>query len=302
MMISEASRIQARRSAAFELTPSCLMSIHPDQVMLARRGRTSIGGMIGSLRVIGACLAIAGVVVISSCGDDDSDDGNDSAASVNLVDASTLDGHSFVATDVEGQELVPDTELTLTFEDGRLAVIAGCNTMVGGYTISDDVLVVDKLAQTQMACDPELHAQDEWVAVLFRGGPTLTRAVGTLTVASDDVTVTFDEQSDPPADALDGSVWRIVSLDGPDGSLTAPDGASLAYADGLVSISTGCNSGSAEVEVTDDAITFGPMALTRMACDGDVMEFETALSSAIQSWARASTATVTASTRTCRAR
>ena len=44
-----------------------------------------------------------------------------------------------------------------------------------------------------MACDPELHAQDEWVAVLFHGGPTLTRAVGTLTVASDDVTVTFDE-------------------------------------------------------------------------------------------------------------
>ena len=166
---------------------------------------------------------------------------------------------------------------TLTFEGGRLAVIAGCNTMMGGYTISDDVLVVDTLAQTQMACDPERHAQDEWVAVLFRGGPTLTRAVGTLTVASDEVTVTFDEQSDPPADSLDGSVWKIVSLDGPAGSLTAPDGAYIAYADGRVSISTGCNSGSAEVEVTDDTITFGPMALTRMACDGDVMEFETAV-------------------------
>ncbi len=55
---------------------------------------------------------------------------------------------------------------------------------------------------------------------------------------------------------------------------TAPH---LAYADGRVSISTGCNSGSAEVEVTDDTITFGPMALTRMACEGDVMEFETAV-------------------------
>ncbi len=214
--------------------------------------------------------------MISSCGDD-SDDGNDSAGTVNLVDEETLDGHTFVATDVEGQELVPETELTLTFEDGRLAVIAGCNTMMGGYVLSDDVLVVDTLAQTQMACDPERHAQDEWVAVLFRGGPTLTRAVGTLTVASDEVTVTFDEQSDPPADSLDGSVWKIVSLDGPAGSLTAPDGAYLAYADGRVSISTGCNSGSAEVEVADDTITFGPMALTRMACEGDVMEFENAV-------------------------
>jgi len=232
--------------------------------------------MTGNLRALGACLAIAGVVVISSCGDD-SDDGNESAGTVNLVDEETLDGHTFVATDVEGQELVPETELTLTFEDGRLAVIAGCNTMMGGYVLTDDVLVVDTLAQTQMACDPERHAQDEWVAVLFRGGPTLTRAVGTLTVASDEVTVTFEEQSEPPADSLDGSIWKIVSLDGPAGSLTAPDGAHLAYADGRVSISTGCNSGSAEVEVADDTITFGPMALTRMACEGDVMEFENAV-------------------------
>ena len=44
-----------------------------------------------------------------------------------------------------------------------------------------------------------------------------------------------------------------------------------------MSISTGCNSGSAEVTVTDDAVTFGPMALTRMACEGDVMEFENAV-------------------------
>ena len=168
-------------------------TIHPDEVMLGRCGHTSIGHMTGTLRVLGACLAITGVILISSCGDD-SDDGNDSADTVNLVDEETLDGHTFVATDVEGQELVPETEMTLTFEDGRLSVIAGCNTMAGGYVLSDDVLVVDTLAQTQMACDPELHAQDEWVAVLFRGGPTLTRAVGTLTVASDDVTVTFEEQ------------------------------------------------------------------------------------------------------------
>ena len=58
---------------------------------------------------------------------------------------------------------------------------------------------------------------------------------------------------------------------------TAPEGAYLAYADGRVAVSTGCNSGSAEVEITDDTITFGPMALTRMACVGDVMAFETAL-------------------------
>ncbi len=223
--------------------------------------------------------------MISGCGDsDDSDESGDSGANPTLADSGdepsdnpTLDGHTFVATDVVGQTLVPDTELTMTFEDGRLAVLAGCNTMMGGYLIPDDVLIVDTLAQTQMACEPERHAQDEWVALLIRNGPTLTRAVGTLTLASEDVTVTFDEQSDPPADSLDGAAWGMVTLDGPGGSLTAPEGAYLAYADGRIAISTGCNSGSADVEVADDVITVGPMALTRMACVGDVMEFETAV-------------------------
>ena len=148
-------------------------------------------------------MLIASVVVISGCGDsdDDSDESGDSGANPTLADSSddasdnpTLDGHTFVATEVVGQTLVPETELTITFEDGRLAALAGCNTMMGGYLIPDDVLIVDTLAQTQMACEPERHAQDEWVAMLLRNGPTLTRAIGTLTLASEDVTVTFDEQ------------------------------------------------------------------------------------------------------------
>jgi heat shock protein HslJ len=235
--------------------------------------------MIGTLRVVGACLAIGGVVVISGCGDDsdDPDDVGDNPTVGDSSDSPTLDGHTFVASEVDGQTLVPETELTITFEDGRLAVIAGCNTMVGAYSMSGDVLVVDALAQTLMACEPERQTQDEWVSALVSGGPTLTRAAGTLTLASDDVTVTFDEQSDPPADPLDGSAWRVVSLDGSDFSFAVPEGAYLAYADGRVAVSTGCNSGSAEVEITEDTITFGPMALTRMACVGDVMAFETAL-------------------------
>jgi heat shock protein HslJ len=216
--------------------------------------------------------------MISGCGDsDDTGDVGDAGDAGDVSDNPTLDGHTFVATDVEGQELVPDTEFTLTFEDGRLAALAGCNTMMGGYIIPDDILIVDRLAQTQMACEPERMAQDEWVMLLLRNGPTLTRAVGTLTLASEDVTVTFDERSDPPADPLDGSAWGVVSLDGPGGSFDAPEGAYLAYAEGRVAVSTGCNNGSAEVEITDDTVTFGPMALTRMACDGEVAEFETAL-------------------------
>ena len=69
-----------------------------------------------------------------------------------------------------------------------------------------------------------------------------------------------------------------MSLDGPAGQPSPPRTVPrLPYVDGRLSIAPGCNSGSAEVEVVDDTVTFGPMALTRMACEGDVMEFEIAV-------------------------
>ena len=39
-------------------------------------------------------------------------------------------------------------------------------------------------------------------------------------------------------------------------------------------VDTGCNTGSSTVEVTDTTITFGPLALTRMACDEELTRLE----------------------------
>jgi heat shock protein HslJ len=50
--------------------------------------------------------------------------------------------------------------------------------------------------------------------------------------------------------------------------------ATLTITDGQAQISTGCNTGSASVEITDTTMTFGPMALTRMACDDDRTRLE----------------------------
>jgi heat shock protein HslJ len=50
--------------------------------------------------------------------------------------------------------------------------------------------------------------------------------------------------------------------------------ASLTITDGQAAIQTGCNSGSTSVEITDTTMTFGPVALTMMACADDLMALE----------------------------
>ena len=57
----------------------------------------------------------------------------------------------------------------------------------------------------------------------------------------------------------------------------AADGASMAFHEYTVEVFTGCNRGSGGVEVTDSTVTFGPIAITLMACEGAAGEFEAAL-------------------------
>jgi len=217
-------------------------------------------------------MAAALLMVAASCGDDDD-------ASGDPVTAESLDGKTFLSTDVTGQTLVADTRITLRFEGTNISAIAGCNTMTGGYTIDGDVLKVGALAQTRMACEEDLMAQDAWIAELLTGSPKTTLADDVLTLATDATTVKFgDRESVANGSALDGSAWTIVSLESGGTTTPAPENAYLSYDDGHVFVSTGCNRGIADFEVGDGTVTIGTnMAMTRKACEPDLMTWEESL-------------------------
>ena len=86
---------------------------------------------------------------------------------------------------------------------------------------------------------------------------------------------------EPAASAgLDSSAWTIVSV----GPVTlAPDaGASLSVEPGgRVSGETGCNRYTGDVSVDGAALTFGPLATTRMACEPPLMDQERAVLDAL---------------------
>ena len=148
-------------------------------------------------RIAAAAAVPVFLLALAGCGDDDGDDvaetgagagtGGDAGAPVTEAD---LDGRTFVSSEVEGETLVDDTEITLTFEDGQLGVNAGCNGMSTAYTVSEGSLEVEgPFAQTQMACPGDLPGQDEWVAEFLESSPTLALDGDQLTLANDDITI-----------------------------------------------------------------------------------------------------------------
>ncbi|MGD2253300.1 MAG: META domain-containing protein [Anaerolineales bacterium] len=82
-----------------------------------------------------------------------------------------LDGTGWELTLLNGEALVPDTQITLRFEGGDLHGSAGCNTYGGGYTLAQDgSLQVGPMAITEMYCmDPEGVMDQEYAYMQLLG-------------------------------------------------------------------------------------------------------------------------------------
>lgn len=132
-----------------------------------------------------ALMALAGTAM--ACGSDSS-----SGMPTTTED---LVGKTFVSTGVDGESFVAESELRITFEEGNMSAIAGCNTLFGGFTLENGNLSAPVLASTQMACADELMRQDEWITELLSGSPSVTLSDGELTIASDSSTVTLVENT-----------------------------------------------------------------------------------------------------------
>jgi heat shock protein HslJ len=187
-----------------------------------------------------------------------------------------LEGRTFLATDAFGRALVPGSEVRISFADGQIGASGGCNSMGGPYTIDGDHLVVRQLAMTEMACEPRLMDQDAWLASLLDGA-TIRLDGDTLTLSNDGAALTLvdREVADPDRPLVD-TRWIVDGLVTGDAVSSVPVGvvAALTFSADRVEVEAGCNRGGGAVSVTEATMTFGPIALTKMACEGGAMQVE----------------------------
>ena len=174
--------------------------------------------------------------------------------------------------------LVAGTRIRLSFRSGELGVNAGCNSIGGSYRIEGGRLIVDAMGMTEMGCDPDRHAQDEWLAEFLSSRPTVTLVANDLTLqgATTSIRLLDTEVAEPDLNLV-GPTWTVEALLTGDAVASAPGDATATFvflADGTVDVSPGCNRGSGTWKLEGSGIAITDVALTRMACDGPAGELE----------------------------
>lgn len=217
-----------------------------------------------------ACLSLA----LVGCGDKDAgaaQGGNQPGAT-----QQPLGDITYVVTGITekgaARPVAKDSEIRLEFLDGRLVVNAGCNTMSGNYVQDGSKLTVDPMAATQMACPPELMAQDDWLGKLFATPVKFTGAKEATLTSGEVVLKLADRRTVSPDRPLVGTAWTLNGLVSKDGVSSVPGEVTATLQigkDGVASVNDSCNQGSGATTVAGDKITWAPRSLTRMACRGE---------------------------------
>lgn len=242
-----------------------------------RSTRATAATLLGAMAVLAA-------LALSACGSDSDGaktsttkaDGATTTTTKAAADDIELDGKTFTSTSVLGHDLVDGTEITITFDKGSISVNAGCNSMNSEYEVADGTLSwTGTPMATMMGCEDDRQAQDQWITKLLTDGVEVALEDDLLTLTSGDVAIGLA----PPADApLEGTTWLLESTLLGSSASSIPAGVeqpTLTFNDdGTVEVFAGCNRGSTTVQISEDTITFGPIAMTKMFCEGPAGELE----------------------------
>lgn len=174
---------------------------------------------------------------------------------------------------------------SIRFDDDGAGGTAFCNHYGGTYTLGDDgAITIEPGAMTEMACEePLMSLESAFIAAL--GEVTSYRFDGDALVLAGDVELRFDaEQPTPlvgPTWAIDGLVDRQVAT-----SVLAGTDPHIVFGQDGAEGDAGCNTFIAQYTVDGQALSFGPIEATEMACqEPGVMDQEAAILRALSSTA-----------------
>lgn len=187
------------------------------------------------------------------------------------------------------RRLAEGSELRLWFDDGTLALNAGCNHLRGDYRLADGRLEVGPIGGTEMGCSPELMAQDQWLIRFFADPVEVALDEDVLALTSGTTVFTLRDRTTASPDVpLVGTSWTLTTLIDGDTARSVPDGLDAGLEidkEGRLHVDTGCNGGSGPVDVLPDpegdpsrgTLAIGPVAVTRKGCAEEVMSVERAM-------------------------
>jgi heat shock protein HslJ len=234
-------------------------------------------------RALTPVLLLTATVTLVACGDTSSPGSPDGSSPLDLVGLTYVG--SAVTVDGAPYPLVKGSTIRLTFSDGSIGASAGCNQLGGDASWDDGMLKAPNLFMTEMGCSAPLMRQDTWLADFLSSEPTLTQDADTLTLTSDGTVITLtDEEVAVPDVALTGTKWQLDTIITGETASSVPAGVVstlMLGEDGRAQVRPGCNTGNGAFTVAGPVITFDPIALTAMACEGARTQVETTVMSVL---------------------
>lgn len=134
-----------------------------------------------------------------------------------------------------------------------------------------------------MGCEEALMRQDVWLTEFLGTAPRIALRGDELTLAGDGATIRMRERAPTGPRPIAGTRWRLTTIGDRGGTASSvPAGVDaptlLIAKDGEVELFAGCNHGGGHAQVREDGfVVFGPLALTRKACEGDAAQVEAAV-------------------------
>jgi len=84
---------------------------------------------------------------------------------------------------IDGKQPISDAA-DMTFENGKIGVVVGCNRMGGPWRVADNRLVAGPLSQTEMACPLPAWDQEKAVGALLAATPRMVMEEDRMTLQS----------------------------------------------------------------------------------------------------------------------
>lgn len=215
----------------------------------------------------GMVLSIA-TLVVAGCAD------ASVATSPPTPSAEGLAGTAWVVTSVNGQGVVPAAPPTMSFgTDGRVSGSGGCNQYSAAYRTTGGSITVGDIGSTLMLCEGAAGAQETAFLAALRGATSWQRGEdgalhldGAGAIVADAATQAPTPQTSRGATGagLVGA-WDLAEL-GPTADFAHLRPTIEFAEDGTVSGFAGCNTFSGSYTTDGSTLSFGPMAMTEMAC------------------------------------
>jgi heat shock protein HslJ len=204
---------------------------------------------------------------------------------------------SYAGPEGSQRPVLPGTEVTATFQDGRVSGSAGCNQYTAGYQLAQDaagIIRISQAASTQRFCVEPAGVMDQETAYLQALGRVERYAISgdelTLRDAAGGVLLVFAPQ---PQARLEGTEWVADSFNNGRGglqSLATGTEITALFQGGRLSGSAGCNTYTTSYTLggPGGAVTIAPPASTRRICatPPGIMEQEAAYLAALPTTAR----------------